>query len=103
MELIARLLLVAFRHSIKEPNRENGLVRVAMIAGPDIDPNALHAVLDRALADGYIHDPVQLLPGALQCHWHLELTPQGVDQVLGLLLKHGKTAELLLADTTDDP
>jgi hypothetical protein len=30
------------------------------------------------LAEGLIYDPVILLPGALQCHWRLEPTPEGV-------------------------
>lgn len=97
MELSALLLLVAFRHKIEEPDLDSGLLRVAMIAGQDIDPNALHAVLAGALAEGYIRDPVQLRSGALQCHWHLELTPLGVGQVLRLLQEHGKTADELLA------
>lgn len=97
MELSALLLLLAFRHRIEEPDLDSGLRRVATIAGQDVDPNACHAALAGALADGYIRDPIQLRPGALQCHWHLELTPQGVDQVLGLLRKHGKTADELLA------
>jgi hypothetical protein len=32
-----------------------------------------------ALAAEYIHDPVRLPAGALHCHWHLELTPNGVE------------------------
>jgi hypothetical protein len=30
------------------------------------------------LRDGLIREPVRLPEGALQCHWHLELTPKGV-------------------------
>jgi hypothetical protein len=69
MELSALLLLVAFRHQIEEPDLDSGLLRVATIAGQDVDPAALRAALAGALADGYISDPVQLRPGALQCHW----------------------------------
>lgn len=97
MELSDLLLLVAFRHRIEEPDHDSGLLRVATIAGRDVDPNGFHAVLAGALADNYIRDPVQLRPGALQCHWHLELTPQGVEQVLRLLREHGETADELLA------
>ena len=31
-----------------------------------------------ALRDGLIREPIRLPEGALQCHWHLELTPKGV-------------------------
>ena len=30
------------------------------------------------LRDGLIREPIRLPEGALQCHWHLELTPKGV-------------------------
>jgi hypothetical protein len=97
MELSALLLLVAFRYEIQEPDLDSGRQRVATITGQDVAPNAFHAVLAEALADGYIRDPIRLRLGALQCHWHLELTPRGVGQVLGLLREHGKTADELLA------
>jgi hypothetical protein len=99
MELSALLLLVAFRHRIEEPDPDSGLLRLAAILGQEVDPNAFHAVLAGALADGSIRDPIQLRPGALQCRWCLELTPLGVDQVLALLRKHGKTGDELLAST----
>jgi hypothetical protein len=94
---VSTLLLVAFRHQIEEPDLDSGLSRVASIAGHGADPNAVHTAVAAALADRYIRDPVQLRPGALQCHWHLELTPPGVEQVLSLLRRHGKTADELLA------
>jgi hypothetical protein len=95
---VSTLLLVAFRHRIEEPDLDSSLSRVASIAGQGVDPNAVHAAVGAALTDRYIRDPVQLGPGALQCHWHLELTPQGVEQVLALLRKHGKTIDELLSD-----
>jgi hypothetical protein len=97
MELSTLLLLVAFRHQIEEPDLDSGLSRVATIVGQDVHSNAFHAVIAELLADGYIHDPVQLRPGALQCRWHLELTSRGVGQVLGLVRDNNKTAEELLA------
>jgi hypothetical protein len=33
---------------------------------------------------GHIHDPVQLPAGALQCHWQLDLTSDGVIKVQDL-------------------
>ena len=91
------LLLVAFRHEIEEPDLDSGLLRITAITGRDLDPKIIHSVLAEVLADGYIRDPIQLRQGALQCRWHLELTSRGVDQVLGLLRDHGKTADELLA------
>ena len=82
MDLGALLLLVAVRHRI---------------TGHAHDPNAFRTVLAEALADHLIHDPVQLLPGALQCHWHLELTPAGVEKAVKLLRESGKTVDEMLA------
>lgn len=97
MELSDLLLLIAFRHRIEEPDFDNGLLRVATITGQHIEPGAFHAALAELLADGDIRDPVQLRPGALQCRWCLELMPRGVDHVLELIRKHGKTVDELLA------
>jgi len=98
IELSGLVLLVAFRHKIEEPDFESGLLRVATIVGHELDPTNFHAVLAETLANGYIRDPVRLPLGVLQCHWNLELTPGGVDEVLRFLRQHGKTADELLAD-----
>jgi hypothetical protein len=37
------------------------------------------------LRDGLIREPIRLPEGALQCHWHLELTPKGVAAARELL------------------
>lgn len=94
------LLLVAFRHRIDEPDFDSGRLRVATIVQHDLDATEFNASISEALACGYIRDPVELSPGALQCHWHLELTSVGVEEVLNLLRQHGKTAAELLADTS---
>jgi hypothetical protein len=70
-ELETLLLLVAFRNRIREPDPESGLSRFAELVGREVDPEAFSVALAHALTAGYIYDPVQLLPGALQCHWHL--------------------------------
>jgi hypothetical protein len=77
---------------------KSGLLRLTTIVGHELDPTNSHAVLSEALANGYIRDPIRLPPGALQCHWHLELTPVGVEEVLRFLRQQGKTADELLAD-----
>ena len=37
----------------------------------------LAEAVQSAVAAGLLYEPVRLPPGALQCHWHLELTPAG--------------------------
>jgi hypothetical protein len=73
-----RLLIIAFRNSISEPNVEAGFERVRALAGGTLDYDAFRDALDGCLRDGLIREPVRLPEGALQCHWRLELTPAGV-------------------------
>ncbi len=84
--LLASLLLLIFRRRITAPDSDTGLAELAISTDTAVDDRAAGvddwrtAVAD-ALEAGYIHDPVRLPAGALQCHWHLELTPKGVEQV----------------------
>ncbi len=91
------LLLIGFRHSITEPNVEAGFERVQAIMGGKLDANAFHDALASSLRDGLIREPVRLPEGSLQCHWHLELTPKGVETVRALLRERGVSADELLA------
>jgi hypothetical protein len=77
--LIGPLLLVIFRQRIIAPDSEAGLASLAASTDRDASVDEWRAAVAGALAAGYIHDPVRLLAGALQCHWHLELTPKGVE------------------------
>ncbi|MBO0710959.1 MAG: hypothetical protein J2P47_06740 [Acetobacteraceae bacterium] len=79
-----RLLLIAFRHTIAEPDLEAGYARVRALAGGDLAYDAFRDALDACLRDGLIRDPVRLPEGALCCHWRLELTPAGVDAARGV-------------------
>ena len=90
------LLLIAFRHSITEPNVEAGFEQVQAIAGRKLDPSAFYGALVLCLSDGLIREPVRLPEGSLQCHWHLELTPNGVEAVRALLRERAMTADQLL-------
>ncbi len=83
MTTIEQVLLAAFHHRIREPDSEAGIDALARIAGGAVTKDALRAAVADALAQGLVHDPVRLLPGALQCHWHLELTLAGVAAVRG--------------------
>jgi hypothetical protein len=93
MDMTALLLLVAFRHRIKEADIGAGITRFEAIIGRKIDEGEFQDALARAVARGDLRDPVRLLPGALQCHWHVELTPGGIDTVRILLREHGRSAD----------
>jgi hypothetical protein len=71
------LLTVAFRHAISEPNIEAGYERFRAI-NDAIDYEAFCDAIAASVRDGLIREPIRLPEGALQCHWHLELTPKGV-------------------------
>jgi hypothetical protein len=85
MDAKAVLLTTAFHHRIVEANVEAGLRRVAELAQAHVSGHALHDAIASCLRDGLIREPVRLPEGALQCHWHLELTPKGVAAARTLL------------------
>ena len=78
MDAVALLLTVAFRHRIDEPNIEAGYERFAGLTRGPIDADTFRAAVAVCVRDGLIREPVRLTEGALQCHWHLELTAKGV-------------------------
>jgi hypothetical protein len=73
------LLITAFRHRINEPNIEAGFELVLALTGQSISIGAFADAVAGCLRDGLIREPIRLEEGALQCHWHLELTPAGVE------------------------
>ena len=86
--IVAQLLAVAFRHVINEPNIEAGYERFSSLCA---DPPGYEAFCDAVAAclrEGLIREPIRLPEGALQCHWHLELTPAGVSAAR-TTLEHG--------------
>ena len=98
MELGELLLLIAFRRQIRESDAAAGHARVEGIVGRPIDAADFTAAIRRLLYDDMIHDPVFLPAGALQCHWRLEPTPEGVAAVQALMQERGKTADELIAE-----
>ena len=82
--LLGPLLLVIFRQRIIAPDSDAGLADLAASTDRAANVEDWRTAVTQALAAGYIHDPVRLVAGALQCHWHLELTPKGVEIVRGL-------------------
>jgi hypothetical protein len=68
MEARAALLRAAAA-GVSADTAEAGLARLGLADA--------QTVLAELIAGGLIRDPVRLEPGALQCHWRLELTPAG--------------------------
>jgi hypothetical protein len=85
MDATAILLTTAFRHMINEPNLEAAFARFLSVSHENIELDAFCDAVATLGRDGLIHEPVRLPEGALQCHWHLELTPQGVAAARNLL------------------
>ena len=79
MDAKSLLLIRALRHRINEPNIEAGFERFRAIAGRTVDYQAFCDAVAACLREGLIREPIRLPEGALQCHWHLELTPMGVE------------------------
>lgn len=73
------LLTTALRHRLSEPHIEAGFARFQTIVGATLDNQAFCDAVADCLREGLIYEPVRLPEGALQCHWHLELTPKGVE------------------------
>ncbi|HUB12332.1 MAG TPA: hypothetical protein VMB34_10270 [Acetobacteraceae bacterium] len=71
-------LLRALRErSIMADTMEDGLDALIQRIGGDLSRATVAAAVQDIVADGSAYEPVRLPPGALQCHWHLELTPRG--------------------------
>jgi hypothetical protein len=77
--LLGALLRIIFHRSITAPDSDTGLADLAAGADRAAGVDDWRTAVAEALAAGYVHDPVRLPAGALQCHWHLELTPKGVE------------------------
>jgi hypothetical protein len=82
------LLTSSLRHTISEPNIEAGFERFRLIAGASVDYQAFCDAVSECLCEGLICEPIRLPEGALQCHWHLELTPKGVEAARAALARH---------------
>jgi hypothetical protein len=77
-DVVLMLLQVAFRHAITAPNVESGFSRIRALTESDVEDAILAKAIDTCVAASWVREPVRLPEGALQCHWRLELTPQGV-------------------------
>jgi hypothetical protein len=72
------LLITAFRHVINTPNIEAAFERFVALNDQAVSYHSFCEGIAVCLRDGLIREPIRLPEGALQCHWHLELTPAGV-------------------------
>ena len=82
---LARTVLdAAFRHRLVAPDADTGIAALAEAAAATTAPAAdWREAVAAVVRDGLVYDPVRLPEGALQCHWHLELTPKGVALLCG--------------------
>jgi hypothetical protein len=85
-DTLSLLLCATFRQQVLEPDSDAGLDRLVALVDGGANREDLRLAVAHAVAAGYVHDPVRLPPGALQCHWHLELTPHGVEAARRLSL-----------------
>ncbi len=85
MDAKTLLLITAFRHRINEPNIEAGFEQLNALTTQPVIYDAFLEALAGCLLEGLICEPIRLPEGALQCHWHLELTPAGVAKARRLL------------------
>ena len=81
MDLAALVLRIGHSHFISATTGEAAQAEIARLAGQPIDSAAFAAAIADLLHNGLIRDPIRLDAQALQCHWRLELTPQGVARV----------------------
>ncbi len=78
MDAVQLLLTTALTHRIDEPNIEAGFERFSALTGSSVGYGAFCDAVAACVRDKLVREPVRLPEGALQCHWHLELTPAGV-------------------------
>jgi hypothetical protein len=90
MDPLDLLLVTAFRHVIHEANAEAACQRFQSITARPVNGQTFHEAVARALREGLVRDPIRLPEGALQCHWHLELTPAGVTAARAVLAIQSK-------------
>ena len=88
-DVVDVLLRIAFRSRIVEPNVEAGFDRSASLANGTLSEANFYPAVANCLARGLIREPVRLPEGALQCHWHFELTPAGIEAARGAIYRFG--------------
>jgi len=77
--LLRPLLLLVLRQRITAWDGDAGMAHLAASTDREASVHDWRSAVSNALSGGYVHDPVRLPTGALQCHRYLELTPKGVE------------------------
>lgn len=77
-DLVSELLHVAHREHVAAADAEAGIDELGHRARVKAPHDAWRAAIAQALERGLIEDPVRLPPGALQCHWKLQLSTRGL-------------------------
>ena len=85
MDLVRLVLEAASGNQLVADDAAAGIA-LLMGASAEAAPTAAwHEAVANAVARGLVYDPVRLLPGALKCHWRLELTLAGHAEAMRLL------------------
>jgi hypothetical protein len=85
MDVRSQLLTTAYRHSINEPTAEIAYQRFRTLVAQPVDYTGFCDSVADLLRERLIYEPVRLPEGALQCRWHLQLTPAGTSAARALL------------------
>jgi hypothetical protein len=88
MDARSQLLITAYRHSINEASLESAYQQFCTLIADSIDYAHFCEAVAGLLRERLICEPVRLPEGALQCHWHLQLTPAGANAARALLSSH---------------
>jgi hypothetical protein len=89
MDAKSLLLTTTLRHGISEPNIESGFESFRAAVCQEVPYQGFCDAVAACVREGLVREPVRLPEGALQCHWHLELTPKGVEVARVLLAGKG--------------
>lgn len=76
------LLRAVLARPIIADTMEDGLDVLIERLGGEMSRAIVAATVQEVVASGLAYEPVRLPPGALQCHWHLELSPRGQEAAL---------------------
>jgi hypothetical protein len=77
MTLRRLILTTAAQHRLREPDFDAGYDRFIALTDARISRQEFQDAVAACVAEGLVYDPVRLPEGALQCHWHLEVTARG--------------------------
>jgi hypothetical protein len=66
-------VLTAARAGLRAETAEDGFAAIRAMTGTAFSDTELAEAVANAVAERRLRDPVRLLPGALQCHWKLEV------------------------------